>query len=69
MIKYHCSNCGQKFKSDDELSGKNGKCHNCGSPVSIPKTTNQEVPSSQMNDISNQHENSTTNCDSSDLSI
>ena len=35
-IKYVCSNCGQKCKSDDEYAGQKVNCVKCGALLEIP---------------------------------
>lgn len=37
MIKFSCSNCGQKFSVPDSKAGKKGKCPKCKNVVIIPE--------------------------------
>lgn len=37
FIRYFCANCGQKFKSEEEHSGKKVNCAKCGVLLEIPK--------------------------------
>jgi DNA-directed RNA polymerase subunit RPC12/RpoP len=37
MIRFQCENCGYKISVEDEHAGKQGKCAECGRPVSVPQ--------------------------------
>jgi len=37
MIKFHCENCGQKFKVPETQAGKKGKCPKCKDTIVVPK--------------------------------
>ncbi len=45
MIKFHCENCGQRFKVSDTSAGKKGRCPKCKSIVVVPEI---QTPSSSV---------------------
>jgi len=45
MIKFHCENCGQRFKVSDTDAGKKGRCPKCKSIVVVPEV---QTPSSTV---------------------
>lgn len=49
MIKFHCSNCGQKFSAPENRAGKSGKCPKCKSVVFIPGAQKSEPVPQQNN--------------------
>lgn len=37
FVRYFCTNCGQKFKSEEEHAGKQVNCAKCGTLLEIPR--------------------------------
>jgi len=52
VIKFSCTNCGQRFSIPETHAGKKGKCPKCKNIVIIPKykTTEPEVPVARATD-------------------
>ena len=36
MIRFNCTKCKQRYKSEDDLAGDEIDCQKCGTTVSIP---------------------------------
>ena len=37
MIRFNCTHCKQRYKTDDDLAGDDIDCRNCGTTVKIPE--------------------------------
>ncbi len=42
MIRFFCKNCGKRFKVNDQLSGKRGRCP-CGNRIEIPTISHKPL--------------------------
>jgi predicted Zn finger-like uncharacterized protein len=43
MLEFHCPNCIEYYRLDDELAGRKVECETCGSKFNVPKASGQKA--------------------------
>jgi DNA-directed RNA polymerase subunit RPC12/RpoP len=37
-IRFACSKCGRAIRTSDDAAGKSGKCNDCGTVLTVPRS-------------------------------
>jgi hypothetical protein len=60
LIKFRCTNCGQKFKIPDSHAGRKGKCPKCKNQLAVPDINTIGLVYEQETSVINNQQNSSS---------